>query len=295
MRDLEMHREVRPAAITPRARQIVRRGVPLLLAAAAFIAPPALSAACFQPDSIPPATPTAPPAATPAERPAGTPPTPEPAPREALPEPPLIRIDREAHLVELTGVVPIDVNAKADAVVYLEVIACTPDTKEHEALVMTRAKASDVHAALLALGIEPGTPGEWSWDDGKLASKPPTGPGLSVTIAYTGADGREIEVPASDWVTVESSKQSLTQSAGSSGGFVFAGSKFVPTKQGERYKADADGTLIGLTTFGGETIAWKQVLSPQSEVQQPDWIADRARVPAYLTPVKIRIRPAQTP
>lgn len=227
--------------------------------------------------------------APPPDAPTATPPAPVATP--AAQPFPHIRVDRENKLIELDGIVPIDAHRKATTKVYLEVIACTPDTKEHEALVLTKAKASDVHAALLLLGLEPGTPGAWKLDGQKLNLTEPTGPKLAVTIAYTNAEGAEVEAPASDWVTVESSTRTLTQAAGDAGGFVFAGSKFSKTADGERYKADDDGTLIGLTTFGGETIAWLQVFSPDAATQEPDWIANKELVPKYDTAVKVRIRP----
>lgn len=226
------------------------------------------------------------------------PPSPQPSPSTPQPSSPPITIDREKKLIELDGIVPIDAHDNPTTKVYLEVIVCTPDSKEHETLVVTKAKASEVHAALLLIGLEPGTPGIWTWEKNKLASTPPTGPRLQVTIAYTDPDGKEVEAPASDWVITESASKTLTETAkeaGDTSGFVFAGSKFTKTKNGERYKADDDGTLVGLTTFGGETIAWHQVFSHQTDVQQPDWIANRALVPAYKTPVKVRISPAPLP
>ena len=59
----------------------------------------------------------------------------------------------------------------------------------------------------------------------------------------------------------------------------------------ERYEAQGAGTLIGLTTFGTETIAWREVISPEASIQEPEWIADKAVVPAMGTPVTVRIRP----
>ena len=41
---------------------------------------------------------------------------------------------------------------------WLEQVACMVGTREHESLVVVEAKPSEVHAALLLLGLEPGTP-----------------------------------------------------------------------------------------------------------------------------------------
>lgn len=43
----------------------------------------------------------------------------------------------------------------------LEMFACPRDTKEHEAIISVHAKAWEVHATLVALGIDPGKPVTW--------------------------------------------------------------------------------------------------------------------------------------
>ena len=53
------------------------------------------------------------------------------------------------------------------------------------------------------------------------------------------------------------------------------------------------GTIIGLTTFGSEVIAWSRVISPDSGVQAPEWIADFSKTPPANTRVRVRIRKAE--
>jgi hypothetical protein len=48
--------------------------------------------------------------------------------------------------------------------------------------------------------------------------------------------------------------------------------------------------VIGLTTFGSEMIAWRQVLSPESSISPPTWIADVKTVPKAGTAVVVRVR-----
>lgn len=43
----------------------------------------------------------------------------------------------------------------------LEMFVCTPNTKEHESVISAHANASEVHAALLAIGATPGKPVQW--------------------------------------------------------------------------------------------------------------------------------------
>lgn len=243
------------------------------------------------PQTVPPVGPRQPPP-PPASAAPATPPT--AAPAAGLHELfPFIRADLAAHLIELDGTVPINCHDPATPDVFLEATVCAPDTKEYESLVMTRAKPSHLHAALLAIGCKPGAPGSWKFEDKKLIPIPPRGDPLDITIAYRDSAGTTIECPITEWVKM----------ADTGGAFApktpgprwrFAGS-VMATRQGQQvYDADGTGLLIGLTTFGSEVISWADTLSPESSVQDPDWIANPAKVPAFGTPVIVRIRPADS-
>src|SRR5690606_16719695 len=65
-----------------------------------------------------------------------------------------------------------------------------------------------------------------------------------------------------------------------------------PPPAGPIYAADATGLLVGLTTFGTEVVAWREVISHAADVDTPVWIADRATTPPYETPITVRLRPA---
>lgn len=241
------------------------------------------------------ATPTEPmpvPVADPTPARQETPTAPESPPprlRELFPH---VRADVAARLVELDGVVPIDCHHPETPVVYLEVTVCTPDTKEHEALVVTKARPSHVHAALLAVGFTPGAPGRWTWDGKSLQAIAPTGDALDVSVAYRGTDGTEIETPVTRWVINADPKgPAFGVAAGSR--FVFSGSAMVMREGREWYDADGSGLLIGLTTFGSEAIAWSEVISHDATITEPEWIADPKVVPKFGTPVVVRIRPAR--
>jgi hypothetical protein len=179
--------------------------------------------------------------------------------------------------------------------VYLEVCVCIPDTKEYESLVMTKAKPSNIHAALLLAGLKPGKPGAWDWSGEKLKAIPPTGDGVTVTVAYQ-KDGKEIEAPLSDWVIDAGTKKTLTQAAADQNPadhFVFAGSTMFNKNGREGYTSDIDGCVVGLTTFGGETVAWTGMYNPDSGVESPHWIANAEKVPGFGTAVVVRIRAAK--
>jgi hypothetical protein len=245
----------------------------------------------------PPAQPRPAPAtpSQPQPRPAPDPaPTPPPLQQPVQPPPPTsqlrelfpgIRANLDEKFIEFDGTVPIDAHHPQTPHVYLEVIVCTPDTKEHEALVVTDARPSNIHAALLAIGLQPGEPSSWKWEDESLTAIPPRGSPVRITFLHTSENGRRVESPAESWITsVEGARLPERE------GFLFAGSR-VRFPNGERiYEADRAGTLIGLATFGSETIAWSSVFSPDSAVDEPEWIADTARVPRYGTEITVRIR-----
>jgi len=196
-----------------------------------------------------------------------------------------VRVNPAEGFVEFDAVVPMDVHDPRKPRIYLELIACPPDTKEHETVVMTKVKPSHVHAALLLIGLEPGTPGIWNWEGETLKAIPPTGPRVKVT-AYV--NGSQEPVDPAVWVLNVNTNKTLRESA-EGNGWVFAGSKIFKRQGQDYYLADGDGTLIGLTTFGGETVAWTGMYNPDSGIEEPHWIANPATVPDYNTPVVIRI------
>ena len=69
-------------------------------------------------------------------------------------------------------------------------------------------------------------------------------------------------------------------------------------EQGEKvnvYNADELGTLIGLCTFGSETIGLTRVYSPDSGVDAASFVANNAAIPPADTAVRVRVTPGQKP
>lgn len=208
--------------------------------------------------------------------------------REVFPH---VMVDAVAKVVRFEGIVPIDAHDERAPSVFLEVVVCSPDTKEHEALVVTEAKPSHVHAAMLLVGLKPGSPGRWEFENDTLIPIPPTGDHLSVTLTYRDAEGKERTVTPEELVV--DAKDGRSFGAAGGGRWVFAGSQLVTRAGREWYDADGAGTLVGLTTFGSETIAWSEVISPEAAVQEPEWIARSGATPAIGTPVTVTIRRAE--
>ena len=231
----------------------------------------------------------------PAPAPRGEPAPPERTPAQPATEPrtgmreafPFVRVDVARRIVEIDGVVPIDVNDPDAPDVYLELIACSPDTREHESLVVTAARPSDVHAALLLIGLEPGRPGAFVWEGDDVRYIAPEGDALTVEIRTLGPNGQERTDPVRAWVRNARTGERFPDRA-----WVFAGSRFVERQGREWYDADGAGTLIGLCTFESETIAWPEVISPESAIDEPVWLADNDAVPPFGTPATLILRPA---
>ncbi|MBS0198029.1 MAG: hypothetical protein JSR77_14830 [Planctomycetes bacterium] len=280
------------------------RIAPILALAGLWLTGCAHKAATTAPASPPAAPPAAPQAAAPAPS-SPTPAPPPPAPSAPAASPPVaapaappaapalkevfpgVRVDAATKTIEFDGTVPIDCHNERTPVVYLELVACTPDTKEHEALVVTRTKPSNIHAAMLLIGLELGKPGVWTWEDKKITATAPTGGRVRITFIVNGKESS----PA-DWILNQRDHRTLAQHSPKEG-FVFSGSNTVNRRGQDWYQADAEGSLIGLTCFSNETISWTQMYNPDSGVEEPQWIANADTVPPMGTPVTVRISPAR--
>jgi hypothetical protein len=126
----------------------------------------------------------------------------------------------------------------------LEFFACPAGTKEHESVVAVAASARLVHAALLAIGLEPGQP--VSFDP---QYRPARGPRIRVTMRWTDADGAVQEADARGWIRNTRTGDALETD------WVFAGSAFWkdPADGREYYQADG-GDLVCVSNFPTATL-----------------------------------------
>jgi hypothetical protein len=175
---------------------------------------------------------------------------------------------------------------------WLEQIACSPRTREHETLVVVKVKPSDVHAALLLAGFQHGAPGSWTFENEVLSFIPPTGDRLEVLVRYE-RNGQTVEEPIGTWILDAEGRPSFPDKA-----WVFAGSMFAENPDwmgpGEHYVADQTGSIIGLVTFGDEVVGFEEVFSDQQSVQPLAWQVRIDYVPPVGTPVTVILRLAAT-
>ena len=196
----------------------------------------------------------------------------------------------EKQRVEIRAWVCLDVG-------FLEQIACSPGTREHEALVVIRAEANHIHAALLLAGFEPGRPGEWIWhaEEREVELIPPEGDAVDLWVRYDREDGERIVEPIRRWIRDHHANDSGNHDAFPDEPWIFGGSRFEENPEwmgpGEHYVADITGSIIGLVTFGDEILGYREVISDAAAVHEPEWEVDPDRIPPLETEVTIIIQP----
>lgn len=126
----------------------------------------------------------------------------------------------------------------------LELLACSPNTREHESILVVLGRPRDIYHAMGLIGLEPGSP--IRFDSQKRHLLPPTGESLLLRIRYE-QDGKVRTVPASAWLRHPASKKPIDDVA-----WVFAGSH--STSDG-RFAGDAEGTIVALVDFPAALIA----------------------------------------
>lgn len=165
------------------------------------------------------------------------------------PAPPAARPDRHPELKRLSRTEEVWIDKARKEVVVggrivldrgpIEVFACVEKTKEHEAIVATRSTARLIHAALLAIGIDPGSP--VSFDPEYVPAK---GPRVRVRLRWQDAAGKAHETRAQEWIRNAQTGKQLDAD------WVFAGSSFWrdPNDGTEYYQADG-GDVICVSNF----------------------------------------------
>ncbi|MBS0209865.1 MAG: hypothetical protein JSS27_13030 [Planctomycetes bacterium] len=126
----------------------------------------------------------------------------------------------------------------------MEMFACPRKTKEHEAVVSLATQAYMVHAALVALGAEPGNPAQFVPE-----YKPAQGPEIEVTVYWTDAQGKRQQTRAQNWLrNTRTNKEMATP-------WVFGGSGFwVDPQTREKHYLAEDGDLICVSNFTSATL-----------------------------------------
>ncbi|HLL89044.1 MAG TPA: YdjY domain-containing protein [Tepidisphaeraceae bacterium] len=162
----------------------------------------------------------------------------------------------------------------------LEFFACVSGTSEHEAAVRSAVKPSDLHTALLVLGLQPGEPVRYS----EAAKKwvPPHGPPLHLSVEWTDKDGRRQRVPAYRLMRDVRTKREMPPMT-----WIFAGSRVL---EDGAYAADSTGYLVSVVNFDLTVIDIPELASSANE--SLEWALNPDVAPPAGTPVTLVIEPA---
>lgn len=162
----------------------------------------------------------------------------------------------------------------------LEMFACLKGTKEHESIVAVDCKAYILHAALLAVGAEQGTPVRFS-PTYQAASGTP----IDIQVVWTDAKGVH-RVDAKNWVKNSQTGKTLADT------WVFAGSGFYEDEDTKvkHYMAEG-GDLICVSNFPSAMLDLP-IESSQSNSALA-FVANTKEIPPRGTKVRLVLTPRQ--
>ena len=165
----------------------------------------------------------------------------------------------------------------------LEMLVCPSGTKEHESVLSVPVEPFKVHAALLAVGAEPGNPARFA-----PTYRPARGTQVDVWLFWTGEDGERKRCRAQDWVRNAGKQTTLEHS------WVFGGSGFwTDENSGKRhYQAEA-GDLICVSNF--PTAMLDLPIESSDKAGQLAFEPFTERIPPLGTPVTIVLKPVLPP
>jgi len=181
-------------------------------------------------------------------------------------------------------------------------VACGVGSREHESLLVLEIPASELHAAMLLAGFEPGQPGRWSVDtDGRTRLDPPAGDVIGISFEWETEDGQTRRATPRDWIVSEDGGRRMDDPR-----WRFGGSRLVD-EQGRlvegggdaaaetdaRYLADLTGSIIGLVTFGDEVLGLEEIIPDAAVYAEPAWMVDTEAVPPPGTEVTIVLEPVR--
>ena len=191
---------------------------------------------------------------------------------------PGVHVDLKHHWVD------IDAKVSQRNGTWLELLACSPGTRDYESLLTVAAKPRHIQLALLMIGLKPGHPIETRGQASGYFVIPPAGPKVRILLRYK-KHGKIVQVPANRWLLDQKTNMPMKSDT-----FLFVGSKFVKYNGKQVFLADLNGSIISLVSFGDE------IISRPTTITNGDnggiWNANAAVVPKIGTPVTIRIEPA---
>ena len=165
----------------------------------------------------------------------------------------------------------------------LEMFACPTGTKEHESVLATIAKAREVHAALLAIGAEPGTPVSYETD-----FTPATGQKIRVWVCYRDTEDKFQAIDARTWIRQMGTDKVMEPEWVFGGSFVWKD----PTDGRNYYQADS-GDMICVSNFA--TAMMDIPVASSADADSLLYEPFTERIPERGTPVRLILEPLAIP
>jgi biopolymer transport protein ExbD len=193
---------------------------------------------------------------------------------------PHVRVDAANKTIDLDAKV---VLREGD---WIELLGCAPNTREHESIVTIAARPSHVHTALLLIGLEPGSPIQWKWINDDPHIIPPHGSRVAVWFVTRDGDGKEVEVPANQWIKNKARGATLPDNV-----WLFTGSKMLENDGRSFYQADIEGNIISVVNFGDEVLGLPTQVTDKND--KGNLTVNSPKVPKVGTPLVVRLRAAK--
>ena len=189
-----------------------------------------------------------------------------------------ISIDPQARTIDLLATVCLR------ECEFLEQLACSQDTREHESLLVLHTPPSLIHAAMLLMQLEPGAPMRWVEEGEGFRMIPPRGPEVGVTLITVADDGEEVHTPANEWVCDQTTGETMRGNT-----WLFTGSTFTVVNCQELYVADLYGTAISLVNFGDDLLARAGSMTQNNDDHGRVWGPRTQVIPEIGTEVRVRL------
>ncbi len=151
----------------------------------------------------------------------------------------LVRVDPVARTVSFDANV-----CRREGV--LEFLVVAWQTKTHESILHTKARASHLHAAFLTLGLTPGKPARWTGESMDAQFLPPAGAKLHCTLKWKDAKGKAHAAPAGSWLTGPGGQEGRQITD-----WIFVGSEVLPDGT---YWAEQDGEIVSVSNFASAVV-----------------------------------------
>jgi hypothetical protein len=164
----------------------------------------------------------------------------------------------------------------------LEFFCVLAGTSEHESVIRTRAKPSDIHTGLLMIGLTPGEPLKYS----KAADTrfPAHGPPVNITMEFE-KNGAKVSLPAYKLMRDIRTKRSMPAMS-----WIFAGSRVMDDGN---YAADLTGYVVSIVNFELTLMDVPRLASSANETLE--WEAALDLLPPLNSPMTMIIEPAGNP